>query len=398
MELSALPELDVFAAEYAERPLDAIDAVRPLGPVARSSRGIELLSHAACFDMLREPQLTVAFAKMFATSGITEGRAYDVFALNGLMAANPADHARMRKVLAPFFAPAEVESLRPLASALATEWLRDALEADRCDMAAFVGHRLPPSLFCRMIGAPSDDVPRLTNFSQTMNQVFHFDRERRDEIEAAFADGEAYMLDLIERRAARPGDDLISLMIAAEARGELTRDEVVNIAINILGGSTDGTNASMCMVFIALAEHPDQWRLLKQQPALLRSAIQEARRVRSAVLSITRIPPEEIELCGVTIPEDVAIVANVLGANFDPEAFERPRQMDIARKSKTPFLNFGLGHHFYVGQFVAMLVLEETLRAALTLWSEFSVDGVPTFRGAPYPLLVEQAAFRFVPQ
>ena len=265
MTIDDLPYLNVFSPEYAADPNSVIDPVRAVSPLARSERGVEILAYSDCEDLLRDTGLATGFIEMFEASGISEGPAVDAFKF-GIVESEGADHTRLRKAVARYFTARKIESLRATAHDLVKLWLVESAEQGTIDFEAAIGRRLPASLFCMLIGAPLEDSGAMAEYSDGVTRIFQYDPKHRDFIDSRCAELGDYIRRLMGQRRAAPGDDLLSVLVAAQDSGQLTETEVVSMCMVLLGGSTDTTNAQMCMNTLALARH-----LSRTTPASTRS-------------------------------------------------------------------------------------------------------------------------------
>lgn len=388
----ALPYLDVFSEEYARDPYSLIKAARAQSPVARSDRGLEFLAHKTCQQLLMDRRLNTGMRGLLATQDITDGPLYDLF-VESLLGVEGDLHRRLRGALMPYFNARAVNKLREASRHCVREWLTEPAVTGQCDFAEIVGRRLPSTLFCYMIGAPLDDAGHVADLSEGILKLFTFEPGTGEIAEAALLEARDYLAEIIEQRRRHPGDDLISAMIAATGDDKVSNEEVMDLAIAVLGGSTDNTNSQMSLNVMALAENQDAWRALKQDYDLIPTAVLEGARWKPGFLSGFRVPDEQIEVEGLLLPPDTMINTNVLAANRDPSVYPDPDRFDVGRKAAAG-LNFGHGRHFCIGRPIALVEMEESLRVALELWSEFEVGSCEIW-GSPFSLRTERIPVRF---
>lgn len=394
MTIDDLPYLNVFAPEYATDPHSVIDPVRVVSPLARSERGVEVLAYADCEDLLRDTGLATGFIEMFEASGITDGPAVDAFKF-GIVESEGAEHTRLRKAVSPYFTVRKIDSLRATAHELAKSWMAVVAEQGTIDFEAVVGRRLPASLFCMLIGAPLEDSAAMAEYSDGVTRIFQYDPKHRDFIDSRCAALGDYIRRLMGQRRAAPGDDLLSVLVAAQDSGQLTETEVVSMCMVLLGGSTDTTNAQMCMNTLALARHPETWALLHEHPEHVRAAVAEAVRYAPAMISDVRVARQAAEFAGLAIPPGTMLHANIVAANFDPTIFQNPERFDVLRDPGPGGLNFGRGRHFCLGRSLRIMAQEEVVRAMLELWSHFELAGEPGIWRSPFPLRAGVVPLKF---
>jgi cytochrome P450 len=384
-----LPTLDVFSEEYARDPYPLISAARAQGPVAHSQRGLEFLDHDTCQRVLMDRRASSGLAGLLRRQGITNGPLYDMF-VDGLLGAEGDLHRRLRGALMPYFNAGAVAKLRDFSRAVLRRWLAEEADSGECDFAWVIGRRLPSSLFCHMIGAPLDDAEFVAQVSEGILKVFTFEPGVGEVAERALQDAHGYLSEIVAHRREHPGDDMISALTASDGVSDV---EILDLAITVLGGSTDNTNAQMCLNLMALAEHPDAWWSLKQDRSLVSAAVLEGARWKPGVLSGFRVPDEEIEAAGLTLPPGVMVNTNVLAANRDPAVYDDPDRFDLHRKV-VPGLNFGHGRHFCLGRAISLVEMEEALDAVLDLWAEFDIGSTEIW-GSPFSTRTEHVQVRF---
>jgi cytochrome P450 len=163
------------------------------------------------------------------------------------------------------------------------------------------------------------------------------------------------MRDAIAERRRRPSDDMLSLLIHAEDQGQVLDDEeLVATSAFILLAGYETTTHLISNGLLALLEHPDQLRRLRDQPELVTSAVEEVLRYDSAVFQVVRQAREPVEIGGHVVQAGELVLGLVHAANRDPAQFADPERFDITR-SNNNHLGFGYGPHFCVGAPIARL-------------------------------------------
>jgi cytochrome P450 len=232
------------------------------------------------------------------------------------------------------------------------------------------------------MGAPLADAPRLHRWSNLIQK--QFDPEalmtERPAIEQAVQEFYDYAHALLaERRGAWVGgDDLMSELLAAEADGDrLTDVECVNLVLNVLIGGVDTTQAQLAHTMRLLAEHPEQWALLRADPSRAGAAVQEALRHEPITPFTARIVVEEIEHRGVTFPAGTVVLVASFAANRDGVA--DPERFDITRTDGGRLVTFGAGIHYCLGANLAKAELEEALVFLAARIETLELAGAPGF-------------------
>ena len=388
-----LPFLNVFSPEYTKDPLGTIAELGEGQPMARSPRGLECLSYNLSWELLRDERFPVGFEELLAMCGLPiEGSAYHYFARN-TAALEGEEHRRQRRLLAPLFSPAAIERARQVARQI-VEDLLDGIKSDEFDFAIDVAPHVPSAFFCYLIGAPMSDRTLVAACSDSMIKAFRADPAFRDEIEHGTNTLVEYVRQHIERKRKNLGEDALSQLIEAEQRGETTTDEIVEILFTMLAASTDNTNASLSHAVMAFASHPQQWDILRENPAMVADAVQECARMRPNNWSDPRIARDDSEFAGIPVPKGTWLFASIIAGNYDPSVFEKPHEFRIKRERSRPILNFGSGRHLCLGRPVALVELEETLRLLVERFARIEVVGDVVRDGQPHGDFIRRLPIR----
>jgi cytochrome P450 len=325
------------------------------------------------------PGLTIADLFQVTDGPLREEIVRNIINVNG------DDHRRLRNLVNPALAPRAVDRYRP-AMRRFLEQLLDALPSGgRCEFIADFAKPYPSLVIAEVMGAPLEDAPRLHHWSNLIQRQFDPASlmTERDRIEQAVTEFYAYEDELIAARRPAPGDDLISALIEAEEAGDrLTDGELRNLVLNILVGGVDTSQSQLAHAVRLLAEHPDQWLLLRSDPrGLAAVAVEEALRYEPITPFTARILTEEVEYRGVTFPAGSVVLISAWHAHRDG-GYE-PDKFDLtADRSRERLLTFGAGIHYCVGANLARAEMQEALAFLAERVSSLRLDGHPEF-GTP---------------
>jgi cytochrome P450 len=264
-----------------------------------------------------------------------------------------ADHARMRALLTPYFSARRLEALRPRVEALVDELL-EALAAvtPPVDLHEALSFPLPVLVICELLGVPYEDRAQFRAWSQGMADLH--DRQRAD---AALGSLIGYMGDLVTRKRAHPGDDVISGLCAAED-GTITDDHAAFLAAVLLFAGHETTVVRIDLGTLLLLANPDQRVALLRDRSLLTSAVEEILRASTTGGGgLPRYPRADIEIGGVTLGAGEAVLLDLGAANHDERAFDDPGRFDVARQPNS-HLTFGYGPRFCIGAPLARIELQ----------------------------------------
>ncbi|TML19842.1 MAG: cytochrome P450 [Actinobacteria bacterium] len=361
--------VDPTSLAYWDDIHGTLGPLRERWPVVRSTAGlVEVLRYEHGEPLLRDPRMLQAMHGMLANQGITSGPLYEWWQLI-MNNRDVPSHTRLRSLVGRAFTPKQVARIRPRVRSIAHELVGELLTEGQADVQATFCHRLPLVVLCEMLGVPEDDQSVVERWTTTVGLAFSavIPPETVNDIEHAVTDFNMYAEDLIERRRAAPGDDLLSALIVAEEAGDrLTHDELRALIINLLFAGHDTTKAMLSIAIWLLMTHPDQLALLRADPSLLVGAVEEFGRYETPISGIPRVPSQDITVAGVSIPAGSYLTVSVPSANRDPRRFDNPDRFDVTRTDNR-HLTFGFGIHHCVGAAVARAEIQEALRVLVPL-------------------------------
>ncbi|MGH3321132.1 MAG: cytochrome P450 [Streptosporangiaceae bacterium] len=348
--------------------------------LARSSLGYVVLERQAVSDLLRDRRLVFPAVQLLELQGVRDGRIHER-TRNGIMALNGEAHARLRRLVAPAFAPRAVERLRSRVEDLLADLWGEAAPKGHCDFVSAIATPLPSLTIAELLEA-SGDAERLAHWSGMLQAVFDLDLAgRRTAIERAYDEVQEYVLRLLRQRRRRPGPDLVSHLATAEVGGErLTDQECVSLVAAVIAGATDTTQAQLAHGMRLFIEHPDQWELLASDPDLAGPAAAEVLRFEPSTPFTARLVVEGLTYRGISFPAGTVLFACATTANRDPATYTDPDRFDIAaeRGGAQP-LTFGAGAHFCLGANLARIELEEAFAFLARRMRDPRYDGKPVF-------------------
>lgn len=298
------------------------------------------------------------------------------------------EHLEMRKVVHTYFTPRAMETWRPFVVDAVAELLDAAEARGEMDVMRDLATPLPVLVIAQMMGVPRQDRPLIRSLAEKLLYQFRGERDRMPVLVEGMQGLKEYVAPMVEERIVSPQDDFISVLASGEKEGVFTRNQVlVNSALLLLAGHETTINL-LCNGTLAFLRNPDQWELLKADPAgRTRRATEECLRYDAPVKSIERLATQDIELRGQLLRKDDRVRWFISAANRDPEAFTDPDTFDIAREPN-PHVAFGSGIHHCLGATLARLEGQEVFKAlaerfpALRLATEEDLEYHPsiTFR------------------
>ncbi len=362
---------------------EVVDDLASRSWLVRSDLGYLVLGREQGMALLKDRRLSFPSVELLELQGVTDGIVYDG-TTRGLMAQSGQAHARLRRLVSAAFTPRQVERLRPrLREYLAGLWQQIA-PAGRCEAVTALARPLPSMAIAELLGVPGD-AAQLALWSGRLQAVFDMDMTaKRAEIETAHEEVRDYVLDLVQERRQRPGEDLLSAFVHHEQDGDrLTVAEIVSLTSSVIAGGTDTTESQLAHGLRLFADHPDQWRQLGDDPALAERACQEVLRFEPIAPFTARLVRAEVELDGIVFPVNTVLFVCAATANRDPQTYTNPGRFDImADRGGAQVVTFGFGAHFCAGSHLARAEIIEALTFLAPRMRNLEPDGEPVF-GTP---------------
>jgi pentalenolactone synthase len=236
------------------------------------------------------------------------------------------------------------------------------------DLQASFSALLPAYVICELLGVPVADRDKFTRWVHALDNVLDAEHSA-----AAYLDLANYLRQAIEAKRARPGEDVISDLIAAEREWDLTTDDMILCCVGLLFAGFRGPGATINFGTVYLLLNPDQKDLIIADPSLIPAATEELLRILplGTRFGLLRYARASVSIGGVTIqPGDAVLLMNT-AANRDPSAFDDPDRLDVTRQDN-PHLAMGGGQRYCLGASLARVQLKV---AFTTLFQRF-----PTLR------------------
>ena len=365
-----LDGLDPFDPAFRQDPWDVYRLLREKAPVHRAPDGFWVLTRYADASMLvREPRFSVDRSKI--DPSLSEVNSENPVYQPGiplLLFLDPPAHTRLRSLVAKAFTPRVVEGLRPRIQALVDELLDPVVERGRMDVLADLAYPLPVAVICELLGVPRADQDQFHGWSSAASRLLDGDLDPDTMQQGMLGAMQllTYFTELIEERRRSPGDDLLSRLVAAEEEGErLTHEELMATTVLLFVAGHETTMNLIGNGTLALLRHPAEYARLRDDPALVPSAVEEMLRFDGPVHLTARIPTEDVEIGGIPIPAGSRVAAVLSAANRDPAQFPDPDRFDVGR-TENRHLSFSAGPHFCLGAALAraegQVVFETMLR------------------------------------
>jgi len=300
---------------------------------------------------------------------------------------NP-EHAAMRRIVARAFSPAVVRELTGQAAALAHEIIDGVIEHGECDLATQIATPLPFRLMCQLLGVPKADWGWVRDRAQIaygrddpefVPGVLDEPERGALAILQAVEEMAGYMKELSGTKRARPGDDLTSRLIQAEANGRrLSEEELAQLFILLVVAGTEPSRHSITHGILMLDRHPQQRRAWHQDfTGLAGPAVEEVVRWSSPVISFRRTLRSDYVLGGQPLARGDKVLLCYHSANRDERAFAEPYRFDL-RRTHNPHVSYGgPGPHYCLGAHLARCEIRAMIGAIFERMPGLEVTGEP---------------------
>ncbi|MFI1839722.1 cytochrome P450 [Streptomyces olivaceoviridis] len=276
------------------------------------------------------------------------------------------EHARQRRMLTGDFTAKQAAALRPQVQRLVDEALDEMVrKGPPADLLTDFALPVPSRVIAVLLGVPYDDHPF---FQSCSNKLLDMSLPA-EEVRATSQAFGTYLYTLVESKAAEPGDDLLSRLLAERVEtGELTRQQLVSMALLMLIAGHETTANTIALGTLALLRHPEQLALMRdtEDPAVIARAIEELLRYLSVVENVVvRVAVDDFTVAGEQIRAGDGLIISLPAGNRDTTLLpDRPNALDITHNARG-HLAFGFGVHQCLGQNLARTELQVAIPSLL---------------------------------
>jgi cytochrome P450 len=344
-----------YARMHAEGPLHFLD-------VGGKWAVWSIFNHAECSSIAKDPRLSAKRAQQQISLLPVDRQAEfsELARMLGLwlIFMDPPEHTRLRKLLNKGFSPAAIEGLRPQVEDIVSRMLEPLQQGSEAELLQEFANPLPVRIILEMLGISQDLHHKFVDWSRAI-ALFRGSPDRTVDLARGAQDALIQLTDFfrvtVAERRRNKGNDLISLLIDIEEDGEvLTEEELYAQCIALLFAGHETTRNLIGNGMYTLLRHPEETAELRENPEMIRSAVEELLRFESPVQFTARVLKEEIEVCGQRIPKRWSILCMLGAANRDPKQFKEPNQLNLKRLNNQ-HLAFSAGPHFCIGSQLARL-------------------------------------------
>src|SRR5712692_836847 len=336
-------DLKRLDAGFLADPFPLYRALREHDPVHRMPDGSFFLSrYDDCATVYRDPATWSSDKKVDFRPNFGDSSLYEHHTTS-LVFNDPPYHSRVRKLLAPAFAPRALEALQPRIDILVDRLLDRAAECRSFDLIDDFAAAIPVQLIGDMLGVPSDERGPLRGWSLAILGALEpvLGREQFERGVTAVAEFKVYLIDLVGRRIHEEQGhegEIFSTLIAASdfaapkaAQERLSELELLHNCIFLLNAGHETTTNLIGNSIDLLIRNPDAMRDLQNNPDCIDTAVEEFLRMESSNQLGNRRAARDTSLGGVEIAAGSYVHIGIGAANRDPAQFENPDRLDIRR-------------------------------------------------------------------
>lgn len=381
LDTVASSDLDPFSPEFRADPFTPYAELRELGPIVWLQRyGIWVVAR---YDRVRE---VLSDWKRFSNAGGGGLRNYFIDKPwrrpSIILEVDPPDHTRTRKVFMEVLSPARLQQLRPTFEAQAERLIDEALERGTLDAIPDLVQRFPLTVFPDAVGMPREDRSNMLVYGSMVFGGFGPSTPWYEDLMKQADDVSAWIMARCQRDALAP-DGIGAAIYAHADAGTIESDEATLLVRSLLSAGVDTTIDSIGLCLRALAEHPDQWRRLRDEPDLARVTFEEATRYDSSSQSLFRTTTDAVEFAGVPLQKHQKVLVLIGAAGRDASKWTHPDTFDITRRVTGSQIGYGAGVHSCIAQMMARLEAEVFFRALARKVQDIEIVGQPQLRLQP---------------
>jgi cytochrome P450 len=377
----------IFSEDILQNPYPTYTRLLEEGPLHYVDVGSKwavwsVFSHAECSSIAKDPRCSAKRAQQLLlplplSRQAEFGELARMFSL-WLIFMDPPEHTRLRKLLNKGFSPSAIEALRPRVEAIVDRMLKPLKPGAEIDLLSAFANPMPVGVISEMMGVPGALHGTFLEWSRAI-ALFRGSPNRTVEQARAAQDAMLHLTDYFRKTVAErkrhKGDDLISLLIDIEEEGEaLTEEELYAQCIALIFAGHETTRNLIGNGMYTLLQYPEQTLELRDNPEVIRSAVEELLRYESPVQFTARVLKEDIEVCGQRIPKKWTILCMLGAANRDPKRFKDPNQLDLKRLNNQ-HLAFSAGPHACIGSQLARLEGQVAIQKLVQRFPKMKLSG-----------------------
>ena len=361
--------VDLFDDETLTNPYPVYQELRDAGPVLWLEK----------YDVYMFPrydevkQALGGWENFSSAGGVTLNDEMNEKLRGGLLCSDPPRHDALRKVIERPVTPKGLSQLRERVSSEAKSLVERLVDQGSFDAATELAQHLPVTIVSDLVGLPEEGRDRMLDWAPANFDCFGpADLKRTQDAMPIVGEMVEYAFTQCVPGKLKPGGWAQMIWDAAHA-GEVSLEDAPFMMNDYMGPSLDTTIFATTWIVWLFSQNPDQWQALRENPALIPAAINEAVRIESPIQNFSRYVARDVEVAGVTLPAGSRVVVSYGSANRDERKWGNPTEFNIQRRDSNEHLGFGFGEHNCVGQNLARLEIRALLTELLPRVERFEL-------------------------
>jgi len=372
-DLAAL-QIDPTTPGFFLRPdyHEVLGRLRDEAPVFEYAPGIKAVTrYEDIREISRSPQRFCSSRGVLANDPIRDGSVIE----GSILHMDPPQHNEWRRLLNREFTGRAVGRMEDRVRAMAVDLLDAVPRGEVVDLVEVLAAPLPVFVICELLGVPDSARGEFRRWSDAAIVASDGRSGLSDEDASSVMEMIEFLDELAKHKAARPSDDLVSLLVQSEVEDRgLTANELVTFSMSLVVAGNETTRHLISESLIELAARPQQRSAIHDDPGLIPGAVEECLRWVTPIQQFARTATADTELAGLPISEGDYLVMLYASGNRDEDAFgPTAGEFDTTRPQRVPNLAFGFGEHLCLGAALARLearVLFEELGARRSTYSQ----------------------------
>lgn len=361
-------DIDLYSASALLDPF-------PLYKELRDQGGAVWLNSCGMFVLGRYDDVRAALAdwETFSSAGgVTMNDEMNEKLKGGLLCSDPPRHDVLRKIIEKPVTPRALSELRQRIADEAESHVERLCEKGTFDAATELAQHLPVTIVSELVGLPEEGRERMLHWAPANFDCFGPINERTNAAFPIVGEMVEYAFTQCVPGKLKPGGWAQMIWDAAE-RGEIDASICPFLMNDYMGPSLDTTIFATTSAIWLFARHPEQWAILRENPALIPQAINEVIRIESPIQTFSRYVARDTKIDGVTLPAGSRAIVAFGSANRDERKWGDPDTFDILREGSQDHLGFGHGEHHCVGNNLARLEIRSLLTALVKRVERFEL-------------------------
>jgi cytochrome P450 family 109 len=366
--MSTAIHLDPMTPEFQQDPYPVYTQLREHEPVhfIESVGAWGLFHFEDCAYTFKHPE--IFSARDFIANAL--GPFDPVPEVPSIIALDPPEHTRLRKLANKAFLPSVIRAMKPKIDSVIDDLIDENAEKEQFDFVHDYAAFVPVSVMSMMLGV--DPVTARSDFKRWTIDVlkapnrFVLPEGELDRMRTSISELRAYFTELIAHRRKHPGEDLVSALVRAEEEQMmLTSAEVLSLVFLLQFGGAETPSHLIGTTMWELHQHPEAMTIVRADRARTEDAVEETLRHSSPVHFVFQTAVQDVTLQGIDIPAGSMVFSYISSGNRDERAWDEPELFDIDRHSHNKHLAFARGAHFCIGAPLGRYMCAQAVRAAL---------------------------------